>query len=745
MAIAFTSKAGIAFLPVLLLLLLPRIQADDREFVQTLQPFFKEHCIKCHGPEKEKGDLRIDKLSASLDDFESIEHFQNILDEITIDSMPPEDEPRPDKESLATIVPVLTEHLKKAREKHSSGGGKPVRRFSRTEYINTIYDLLGVHVTPRSLPEDGAIGKFDTEAASLYTTDMHFETALAVSRNAVRRFIASRSEKPGVRQLKALPPPGINKGKFSIRARDVPPAGHQIIRLSFWLTDPKSRPAYFGPGGEALYQTGGTRDAPKFIERKFTESVAEGWNRGNVSLGELQVVNVVNPQPYEFFAPLLAQYGDDVPDSAAPHIIGHFAKLMNRGREVDGKTIPGLHSIFLLGREQGQPFWEAIVEPMALSMCSLESMFHFENRDPERNTRYISAIELANRLSYFLWRSAPDTELFKLAQAGDIYEPEIRNQQIERMMNDEKFDRFLRDFTIQWLELDRQDLIAVQRHLFQDFNDAIHDSMKEETYHFMSHVIRENLPLSNLIDSDFVVVDDIMARHYGLSKAKGEGFQKIALPEDSRRGGLLGQAGILMQTGTGERTSIVERGVFVARKLLNAEPPPPPPLVDDLPTDGVDFKRMSAAELVSRHREAAQCASCHNKIDPLGMGLEEFDAVGLFRTVDKRLNPEYETMSRRERRRAKNVIFEVKLETEGQVFNGPKFKGVEGLKKELMKNQRRLAETYTEALLTFANGRKVGLADEATVEDIINRTSRDSFPARAILKAVVESKAFKTQ
>jgi hypothetical protein len=417
---------------------------------------------------------------------------------------------------------------------------------------------------------------------------------------------------------------------------------------------------------------------------------------------------------------------------------------MNRGREVDPNLVAQLHQQFLLGRKQDEPFWKAMVEPMALAMCTIEAMFHFENKDPRKASTYINAVELANRLSYLLWRSAPDAEFITHARNGGIYNPTIRNQQIERMMKDEKFDRFVRDFTNQWLELERQDLIAVNPKLFKDFENMAKVSIKEETIQFMSHLIQNNRPLGDLIDSDYLVLNNVMARHYGLPRIHGNEFRVVKLPPDSRRGGLLTQAGILMQTGTGDRTSIVERGAFVSRKMLGIEPPPPPPLVNDLPAGGEDFKKMTGAELVRKHAETPQCASCHNKIDPLGVPLEEFDAIGLYRTADVRLNPDFAKQHIRFRRQGKNLTFKVGLETKGKMFDGQTFKGAEGLKKALLQNQHRLAQAYTEALFTFANGRKAGLTEKALVEDIVNRASKVNYPARSILMAVVESKGFQS-
>ena len=737
----------------------PHQSTINKVFAQKTGRFLDQHCIRCHGPKREEGGLRIDQLTASLDDLESIDHYQNILDEITVAAMPPKDEPQPDSADITAVVEALTSHLDAAKRKHESGGGKSVRRLAKIEYANTVYDLMGVHIDAELLQNDGGPGAFDTQADALYTTDMYFENYLDAARNAVRRFIASRASKPGrfeiarkgpktPRRRKAKQPRTQLPGKQAdkLPGKGIPPAGHLIAAFTCWDESPTpgKPPVVSTPSGDR-FEVVGTKKAPYVVERTFYQPMLEVW-RGppRVHMGFVTLTQVVNPQPYSFFAEYRKKFGgrNNIPNSVGKQIITQFAELMSRGRKVEPKLLAGLNQLFLAERQEGRPFWEALVEPMALSMCTLEAMFHFEDKDFYADKGSVSPIDQAGRLSYFLWRSAPDPELIRLAHSGKLMDPAVRSQQVERMMNDERFNRFLADFSNQWLELERQDLIAVDEDLFRDFDVAIKRSMKEETIQFMSHVINENLPLDNLIDSDFVFINSAMARHYGIPGIKGDGFRKVSLPRNTQRGGLLTQAGILMQTGTGDRSSIVERGVFIAKKMMDAEPAPPPPLVDDLPTSGRDFERMSGAELVRRHARLPQCASCHKKIDPMGLGLEEFDAIGLYRDRDVRLVPGYGSLSKKAKRRTKKRTFAVPLETRGNLVTGQKFQGVNGLKKALMRNKPRLAQSYVKGLLTFANGRKFGVADQAILDDVMKQAASDNYPARTLVKAVVESSAF---
>lgn len=728
----------------LLLVSAADVLAVDRNFDLKVQPFLKKNCVRCHGSDREEGDVRVDKLKWDLDDLRSVDDLQNILDEIVVGSMPPKGEPRPSQQALKNITEILRKHVATAKEIHSSGGGKPVRRLTKTEYINTLYDLLGVRVDAEELPEDGNVGSFDTEATELYTTDMHLQRCLVVARDAAKRFIASRNSEPGQKKLRPTRPPRpTKKNKLAIKAAAVPPAGYQVTRLVCWLKDTqRSKPTFFGPSGNAVFEITGTSNSPQHIDRTFYKPKTETWSANpNVVLKEIQNFQVVNPQPYRFFEKFNKRYRGQIPDSAARVLIEDFVSLMNRGRRVDREFVSDLFDVFLMGRKQGQTFGEAIVEPMALAMCTVEAMFHFETRGTANDSGVASPIEMVNRVAYFLWRSAPDDELIRLAGSGKWSNPEVRKQQFARMVEDEKFERFLQDFTVQWLELDRQDEIAVDDRLFRGFNDSVKASMKEETIRFVSHVIRNDLPLRNLIDSEFMLVNNLLAEHYGIEGVRGNEFRVVPVPKDSKRGGILTHAGIMMQTGTGDRTSIVERGAFVARKMLNDPPGTPPPLVDDLPSSGQALAKMTGAQIVLMHRKASQCASCHAKIDFLGTGLEELDAVGLFRKTDIRINPNINKLTRRQLRNPNNLTIQVPLETDGRVM-GRQFRGVEGLKRALLSKDERLAEAYIEALLSMANGRKSGVADEAIVRSIIDQSKSAKLPARSILFAVLGSDAF---
>ncbi|MEP2776264.1 MAG: DUF1592 domain-containing protein [Luteolibacter sp.] len=761
-------------------------------FTKTVKPFLEQNCISCHGPKKEKGSLRVDFLAADLNDPYSLSHYQNIIDELTTENMPPEEEPRPDQQELVEVVNIFTDLVKAAKARHSSGGGRPVRRLTRTEFINTVWDQMGVRTDIDGLPDDLMVGKFETNAETLFLTDMHIQSYLQKANDIVKRFIASRNMKPGMHEIPVEYSPLLADSRLAVDISAIPPAGYLLVRTAWWQREPKAEnEIVISPSTDAAeYEVTGTPQSPQVIdlevykltdEMNFAEwdikrsnvpsvnlakglskaenaarikalgkatldeetlvNAQEGLMRHPIVLGGIKNVQVVSAQPYEFFAPFLRN-GDDLPDSAAHTIIYKFAALMKRGRPVDPDFVAKLHIVFKRGRDMGLPFWEAMVEPLSVAMCSIDAIMHFENRDPSKEDRTVAGVDLANRLSYAVWRSAPDAELVRSARSGDLLDEQGRARQIQRMMEDEKFARFTRDFTNQWFELPRQDEIAVDPRVYPDFDQSIAPVMKEETIEFMAHLVRNDLPLENLIDSDFAVVNNAMAKHYGIPGVVGSEFRAVPLAGEAKkhgRGGILTHAGILMQGGTGDRTSIVERGAFIARKIIDKPPGTPPPLVGELPTNDASTASMTGAEMVQLHASAPQCANCHAGIDPLGMGLEEFDAVGLFRSKETRLNPGIDSLTRRQRRNPASNVISVPLDTSGYLYDGQKFEGVDQLKRTLLTKKDDLARAFVKALLSFTNGRESNLTDAAIVDRIVEQAEVEDYPVRTIIENVLRS------
>gem|GEM_PF-3379346 len=445
------------------------------------------------------------------------------------------------------------------------------------------------------------------------------------------------------------------------------------------------------------------------------------------------------PKSYDFFKEFVKD-GDDIPDYKSSGILGKFAVFAKRGRKPNPDFSRRLQKSFNKARSHRIPFWEALEEPMAVAICSLDSLLLFEDRSNELGK--VSGVELANRMSFALWRSAPDFELIRLGVSGELLKPEVHEAQLKRMMADDKFDRFVQDFTEQWFELDRQDMVAVNESIHRGFDFDVLPFMKQETVRFMEYLLEEDLPLTNVIDSDFVVINGPLAKHYGIKGVRGNEFQVIPRndsPESIMRGGILTQAGILMQGSNGDRTSVIERGVFIARKLIDSPPADPPPNVDALPLTGEQLRNLTNVELTKAHANAPECSNCHARIDPLGVPLEIYDVVGLYREREKVLNPDFQSLSAKEQKIPKNAYFEAQIQSEGEYYTGEKFDGILGLKKGLMERKHLLGRGYIKALLSCINGRKADYTDSDTVNNILEEFAEDNYPVRSILEKVMLS------
>ena len=276
---------------------------------------------------------------------------------------------------------------------------------------------------------------------------------------------------------------------------------------------------------------------------------------------------------------------------------------------------------------------KAIVEPLAI-ILSTPSFLYLNEPLKDKKAKQLNDLELANRLSYFLWSSPPDYTLMKLARMNQLHKPANLRLQVERLLADPKAMNFYRSFSYQWLHLKRLDFFQFNRKTFPHFDQVMKNTAKEEVFQTVKFIVENNLSTKYFLKSSFIVVNGLMANHYGMKGIKGDHFRMVKLPKNSIRGGLTGMAAILAMGSDGEHTSPVERGTWVLRKILNDPPPPAPANVPQL--SRLEKQNLTVKQMVKIHQEEPQCASCHRKIDPIGFGMENFDPIGRWRTHDIR-------------------------------------------------------------------------------------------------------------
>jgi len=351
--------------------------------------------------------------------------------------------------------------------------------------------------------------------------------------------------------------------------------------------------------------------------------------------------------------------------------------------------------------------------------------------------RNLSDLELATRLSYFLLGEPPDSILRELAAQGELRKPEVLSAQTNRLLNHARSGQFVRPFLSQWLLLDRLDLFQFSQRLFPQFDEAMKAAVRQEVYETFAHLLRSNAPLSDLLRADYALVNGLLARYYGIEGVSGDHFRKTALPPDSPRGGLLGMAAIMAMGSNGERTNPVERGAWVLRKLLNEPPPPAPANIPEI--ERLAGKPLTTRERLQAHQENPQCASCHRKIDPIGFGLENFDATGIWRTTDS-----YQPVSEGGVTDPKLKIT-WKIDSSSVFHKGPAFGGYFEMREVIATKRRNFAKGFCSALIEYALGRPCGFSDEGLLESVLDQCEKKGFATREFLHALIQSKEFRSK
>lgn len=350
----------------------------------------------------------------------------------------------------------------------------------------------------------------------------------------------------------------------------------------------------------------------------------------------------------------------------------------------------------------------------------------------------LSDLQLASRLSYFLTRSTPDSELL----AAKLSQPEVLQAQTERLLKAVTLERFVTDFTDGWLNLREIEFTTPDKQLYPEYDELLLDSMLRETRGFITELIRGNLSVSNIVHSDFAMLNKRLARHYGLPEVSGVDLQKIKLPPDSHRGGVLTQASVLKVSANGTNTSPVVRGVFVMDRILGMEPPPPPPGVPGVEPDirGATTLR----ELLDKHRNSESCNGCHRVIDPPGFALESYDVIGgwreRFRSIDNGDKVDLKIEGRRVRYRLGPPV-----DAAGELDSGATFTGMAEFQKLLLAGQDRVARCVAEKLLVFATGRPMGFADRREIDKLVAQSKAKGYGLRDLIHAVVQSEVFRSK
>ncbi|MFD2256718.1 DUF1592 domain-containing protein [Luteolibacter algae] len=411
-------------------------------------------------------------------------------------------------------------------------------------------------------------------------------------------------------------------------------------------------------------------------------------------------------------------------------VIEKFAGRASRTEAPSEEFIEKLFGLYENRLEDGLNTEQALVEPLSVILSSPSFLYMVESTGSQGKPR-LSERELAVRLSYFLWSTAPDEELLRLADEGKLSDPEVLSQQTERMLADDRSDRFVESFLHQWLDMYRLDMFEFNAVSYRDFDNATRESARREIYETFRTLMDEKLPLENLLKSDFVVINDVLADYYGIDEVEGWHFRKVKVPEGLPRGGLLGTAAVLAMGSDGLRSSPVERGAWVLRHLLNDPPPPAPANVPQL--SRLEGEILSARELQEAHQEEPQCAQCHVKIDPIGYGLENFDAAGGWR------------MEELVKAHGGDGEKSFEIDSKGALYDGTEFSGFYELRDVVYSRLDAFALGFTEQLISYGLGRPYGFTDYDLAQSITKQAHAKDYRIADFIHALVQSEMFQTK
>jgi cytochrome c553 len=779
-------------IPIALLLMLT--QAGPAADADRVRPILAKHCQECHGAEKPKGNFRLSELDPAMASQAAEEKWQSVAEQLRSGAMPPKKKPRlPEAEVHAVVGWVDASVATAATRRRAAQGRVVLRRLNRTEYTNTICDLLGVEVNLQELLAlDGSMDGFDNNGAGLHLSSFAVERYLEAANAALNVAISSR------------PAPGVQKKRYFLKDQHaVLTYKNDFFRVlgetcvcflsshdgAVWISQfyPRDRGYYrvrlsasgFQSAGkpvsfEVVSHTTGLvgyfdvpADTPTEIEltlRMEKESglyilpyglgsavakapgKADGYTGPGLAVHWIEIEGPIfdswPPSSHRRLFGELPQiptgkYRDILevtsanPTADADRILRPFVRRAFRRPVTDAELQPFL-ALFQARLKEKDSFEQALRTALSAVLSSPKFLFLDEKPGP------LDDFALASRLSYFFWSTMPDEELFDLAERKQLGRPDVLRQQVERMLQSPKAASFTRNFCGQWLGLRDIDFTAPHYGLYPEFDQMLKVSMVRETELFFNELLKDDLSVSNFVASDFSMLNGRLARHYGIAGVEGLWqFRKVALPPDCHRGGVLTMASVMKVTADGTSTSPVKRGAWVLDRILGTPPPKPPP---DVPALEPDIRGATTIrEQLAKHRSNPACAGCHAQIDPAGFALESFDVIGGWRTYYRQTNW---TKGVKE---VKGVLYlqGPDVDPGGETADGRKFRDIDEFRQYLLKELDQVARGLTQKLVGYGTGGAPELLDRKEIEAILARTREKKYGFRSLIHEVVQSRMFR--
>lgn len=730
-------------------------------FQKHVLPVLERYCFDCHTTENPEAGIALDRYDDQAMAIKDGKTWLRVRDAIEGHVMPPVDKSQPSLRERDGLIGWIENDYLTAQCGQSQGTAPVViRRLNRQEYDNTILDLLGLDLhLAKDFPQDDIGFGFDNVGSALNISPVHVEKYLEAAELALDKAIVLPDANPyspieliGLKTY-PLPPNAAVEFKHSLKP------GQYLVEFSLvrvGIAESVAPPRLVIGLGKDRRTVVAVRVQDETVLYRFWLKVAEGDSQVHVALasGQAESVKVAKskeiaanvsgdqryggdrglhvdsmvvrgpvtvdpdrlPQSHQKILFCTPGFGDQARLDCARQVIAPFAERAYR-RTVPPDEAERILQVFQRADERGESFERGIQIALTTVLASPQFLFLVES-EKEPADRPLTEFELASRLSYFLWSSMPDEELFREARANRL-RANLRLQ-VVRMLDDPKSDRFVANFAGQWLQLRRLAGVAPDKDLFPTFDDPLRLAMSQETEQYLAYVLRTNRSVLELLDSNYTFLNATLAQHYGIEGVAGNEFRKVELA-DRRRGGVLTQASVLTLTSNPNRTSPVKRGQWILQQVLGTPPPPPPPEVPKLDESEQAADAATLRERMQVHRSDPRCASCHQQMDPLGFALENYDAVGRWRTKDGPFP----------------------IDPSGELLGGRKFADAQELKQVLGASaSKKFARTLVKNLLTYGLGRGLEAFDYCTIEDIRQQLAADDYRMRTLIFGIVESKAF---
>jgi|694.fasta_scaffold29407_3 mono/diheme cytochrome c family protein len=782
---------------------------------EPFEGFLKKHCVACHGPEKMKGDVRIDQLSRDFKRGADTHHWAELIEQVNSGAMPPKKEPRPTQAEISAFVTNLDARLKEGRAVRMAARPAVTHyRLSRKEYQNTVYDLLGVRYDPAKpgeLNEDTLWHGFERIGSQLSLSPSHVDryyraAGLVLDRafpvtpgeaRKVRKTAAELRYGGGKQQQAALDRFGIkrplryllfpgnvqnalssnwfgNTGpeqsglyKMRIQASGIRPPGGQMAHLSigkrtgeetvdalieFDIQAPEDKPQVYE--FEVFLEMPATLDfcvvATDVVDRRagaaFRNALSSQGGYIFTHSSESLLLNPNAPQMFdgkgngifstvlldwiEWEGPLVSEAekarrkGLLPPDDATAEIVAEhlqrFAESAWR-RPVKKEELEQYLNSYRTERKAGEKTADAYRVALQGVLTSRHFIYLVEGDTVARER--LSDTELASRLSYFLWSSMPDNGLLAAGKSSTL-KAEGLKKEVDRMLADSKANRFVEDFTRQWLQLHRVGMFPPDKKLYPNYDAWLEESMRAEPVEFFREMFAKNISIDGFIHADWTVANARLCDFYGLPEPKSSGFQRVSLKPEDHRGGLLTMGAVLGLTSDGTRHRPVHRGVWVSEAIFGKTPPPPPANVSAIEPSPPESPKATLRQKIEAHRNNANCAACHAKIDPLGLAWDNYDAIGQWRTLEKV---------------AQGRGADPMIDPSGVMPDGRAFKDANDFKRLLLEDHEKVALAFIEHLCTYALRRVLTVDDQEDLKAIEAEAKKNQFRVKDIVRAVALS------